>query len=331
MPENIGPGVMIKGTYRLEEKIGNSHLGEIYLGTRDGGEPVTVEILAGSMTSDEETVTRFLQEVEILSSLRHPSLLAAIEAGQDTDTYFLVTAYEHGMVSLNEYLAQHKALEPAQALGFMESIAGALEYTWSEGKILHRDIKPQNIYITADGQARLGGFAIAKSSESQSMGLTGVGFTIGTPEYMSPEQIRTPDDLDFRSDLYSLGVVLYECLVGELPFVEQAPLLLMQKHMDEEPQPLIERTSRVSPQVSALVDRMLAKDRDDRYESWGALISALQVAASGRTRQTKTPKPQTKRTVNTAQKGANSQQHISERVIKVSQRATKIHFPWNRV
>lgn len=115
---------MIKGTYRLEEKIGNSHLGEIYLGTRDGGEPVTVEILAGSMTSDEETVTRFLQEVEILSSLRHPSLLAAIEAGQDTDTYFLVTAYEHGMVSLNEYLAQHKALEPAQALGFMESIAG---------------------------------------------------------------------------------------------------------------------------------------------------------------------------------------------------------------
>lgn len=289
MPSNIGPGVVIKDTYRLEKKIGDSHLGEIFLATRDNGDVVTVEILSGAMTSDEETVTRFLQEVDILSSLRHPNLLAAIEAGQDNDTYFLVTAYEHGMVTLNEFLAQNRPLPEKQALSFIASIAEVLDYTWAERKILHRDIKPQNIFITTDGRARLGGFAIAKSSDEQTdMKLTGVGFTIGTPEYMSPEQIRSPDDLDFRSDLYSLGVVLYECLAGELPFYEQAPFELMLKHMNEEPQPLSERTSRVSKEASNLVDRMLAKDRDDRHESWGELIHAIQAIVSGRKSTTTT-------------------------------------------
>jgi serine/threonine protein kinase len=97
---------------------------------------------------------------------------------------------------------------------------------------------------------------------------------------MSPEQIKTPDDLDFRSDLYALGVVFYECLVGELPFSDTAPILLMQKHMDEIPQSVINRTSRVSRRTSDLIDRMLAKERDQRFASWQALIDEMRGALS---------------------------------------------------
>jgi serine/threonine protein kinase len=276
----VGPGVIIGNDYRLDKKVGESHLGEIYIANHDTA-PVTVEILSGAMTGDEETVSRFLQEVDILSSLKHPNLLGAIEAGQDAETYFLVTTYETGMVGLNAALQKNGPLDEALALQYMINIAEVLQYTWNERKILHRDIKPQNIQVKPNGEAKLTGFAIAKSSEDkQSMGLTGVGFTIGTPEYMSPEQIKTPDDLDFRSDLYALGVVFYECLVGELPFSDTAPILLMQKHMDEIPQSVINRTSRVSRRTSDLIDRMLAKERDQRFASWQALIDEMRGALS---------------------------------------------------
>ena len=268
----IGPGVIIGNGYKLEDKIGESHLGDIYLALKeDEGRLVRIEILSGSVTSDEESVTRFLQEIELLSSLKHDNLLPAIEAGQDNETYFLVTAHEAGM-SLEERLRNGDPLDEKTAIKHLISIAEVLKYTWDERKLLHRDVKPQNIFITKDGKAKLTGFGIAKSSDGQSLGLTGVGFTIGTPEYMSPEQIRAAEDLDFRSDLYALGVVMYESLVGELPFVEEAPILLMQKHMDEIPVPVGERNSNISPACSAMVDKMLAKDCEDRHESWKSLI-----------------------------------------------------------
>jgi serine/threonine-protein kinase len=277
----VGPGVVIGNGYRLQEKVGDSHVGEIYLATQEEEDSIVrVEILTGDMTDDEEAVTRFLQEVELLSSLKHPNLLGAIEAGQDNETYFLVTAHEPGMVSLEQYLRENSPLDAADAMRFMTSIAEVLQYTWSERKILHRDVKPQNIFITEDGQAKLSGFTIAKSSEGQSMGLTGVGFTIGTPEYMSPEQIQASEDLDWRSDLYALGVVAYECVCGELPFVENAPILLMQKHMDETPVSPSEKNGVAKP-VSDVIDKFLLKVPTERGDSWEAVITDLNAVASG--------------------------------------------------
>ena len=289
----IGPGVIIGNGYKLEKKIGESHLGDIYLALKeDEGRLVRIEILSGSVTSDEESVTRFLQEIELLSSLKHPNLLPAIEAGQDNETYFLVTAHEAGM-SLEERLKSGDPLDEKTAINHLISISKVLKYTWDERKLLHRDVKPQNIFITQDGKAKLTGFGIAKSSDGQSLGLTGVGFTIGTPEYMSPEQIRAAEDLDFRSDLYALGVVMYESLVGELPFVEDAPILLMQKHMDEVPIPVCEKNSKISPACSALVDKMLAKGCDERHQSWKELIDeANEVLQSpGKVSKKNTPSP----------------------------------------
>ncbi len=284
LPDDLGicPGVIIGNGYKLDRKIGESHLGDIFVANKeDTGQMVRIEILSGSVTSDEESVTRFLQEIELMSSLKHDNLLSAIEAGQDSDTYFLVTAYETGS-SLQETLQNQQTVGEKDALQYLITIAEVLHYTWNERKLLHRDLKPQNIFITKNNVAKLTGFGIAKSSEGQSLGLTGVGFTIGTPEYMSPEQIRASEDLDFRSDLYALGVVMYEALVGELPFVEDAPILLMQKHMDEIPVPVKERNSAISDGCSALIDKMLAKNPEDRYQSWQELIDeAKNVLATG--------------------------------------------------
>ena len=270
----IGPGVTIGDGYKLDNKIGESHLGDIYLATKESdNRSVRIEILSGSVTSDEEAVTRFLNEIELLRSLKHKNLLPYIEAGQDNQTYFLVTANEPGM-TLEERLRKEGAVDEKSALSYLVSVAEVLRYTWDDNdrKLLHRDIKPQNIYITEDNKAKLTGFGIAKSSDGQSLGLTGVGFTIGTPEYMSPEQIKASENLDFKSDLYGLGVVMYEMLAGELPFIEDAPILLMQKHMDEIPVPLDEKTHQVSKPCSNLVDRMLEKNPDDRHQSWNELI-----------------------------------------------------------
>lgn len=284
--EGIGllAGTKLAGKYSLEKRVGESSLGEIYeatLETEEGIDCVRVEVLSGTM--DDENVGRFLQEVELLTTINHPHILSVIDAGEDTGYYYLVTQSEAGGCSLDEYMLQHSPLAEREVMELMIPIVDALQHVWETKKLLHRDLKPNNVFITRDHQARLTGFGIAKSSEEgQSMDLTGIGFTIGTPEYMSPEQIRGTDDLDFRCDMYSLGIGMYEMLTGSLPFEEIAPLLLMQKQMDEPPEPANERNVNVSAECTELLNRMLEKDREKRYESWQALSDAMQsVVARG--------------------------------------------------
>ncbi len=282
--EQIGllAGTKIAGKYSLERRVGESSLGEIYDATQEDGEGsscVRVEILSGTM--DDENVGRFLQEVELLATIDHPHILRIIDAGEDAGCYYLVTQSEAGGCTLDDYMLQHSPLAEREVMELMIPIVDALHYVWESKKLLHRDFKPNNVFITSDHQARLTGFGIAKSSEEgQSMDLTGIGFTIGTPEYMSPEQIRGSEDLDFRCDMYSLGIGMYEMVTGSLPFEEIAPLLLMQKHMDEPPEPANERNVNVSPECADLLNRMLKKDREDRYESWQALSDAMKSVAA---------------------------------------------------
>lgn len=283
VPENlaIGPGTVVGSGYRLERKIDDTSLGELFLASQENqGRFVGIEILSGETSRDQEKVTRLMQEIELVASMKHDHIVEAIEAGQDGDTYFLVTAYEAGE-TLEQKLRQGSAVAEKDALEYTAAIAAALDYAWREKKVLHRDIKPSTIYITKDNKAKLTGFGIAKSSEGQSLGLTGIGFTIGTPEYMSPEQIQAAEDLDFRADMYSLGIVLFEALTGGLPFQEKSPILLMNMHMDQAPDPVNSRNPSVSAGTTEIVAKMLAKSRDDRYPTWQALIDALKKAAAG--------------------------------------------------
>ena len=227
----------------------------------------------GLLGEDDETVERFLQEIDLISSLKHPNIVSPMDAGWDSQVYFLVTLDIPGK-TLGKILEEGK-IQEFDALCYVASLVNALEYVWKEKKIIHRDIKPQNIYVVNNKHTRLTGFGIAKSSELGPGELTGAGYTIGTPEYMSPEQIRAENDLDFRTDMYSLGCVLYEALTGVIPFSDTAPILIMSRHLDENHVPVIERNSEVSEESSSIVDRMLAKDRRHRYGSWSELLEQV--------------------------------------------------------
>ena len=274
---SIQPGTVLRNVYKIEEPIGHSSLGEMYVASRvPDGAKVQLEVL---VDADQEKIDRLSREVELLASLQHESIVRAFDAGQDGDIFFL--ASEHTPGQTLERILTEGAIDEGPALMFARDIAAALQYAWEQQKILHRDVKPPNIFIPAENRAKLMGFGIAKSGESQSMGLTGVGFTIGTPEYMSPEQIKAEDDLDFRSDMYALGCVLYEMVTGSLPFDEDAPILLMQKQMDEDPEPPSERSEDVSAECSDTILWMMQKPRDERPQSWDQLIGHIDQLLSG--------------------------------------------------
>jgi serine/threonine protein kinase len=282
--EHVGlpSGTKIGEKYTLIRHVGESSLGDIYVAsqqTDDGETHVRVELLTGQM--EDESVGRFLQEVDLLSKLENPNILKTLDAGEDGGRYYLVTATAEDGCTLDEYMLQHSPLAEREAMELLVPIVDALQYVWETNKLLHRDLKPSNIFITGDQQAKLTGFGIAKSSEEgQSMNLTGAGFTIGTPEYMSPEQVHGAGDLDFRCDMYSLGIMLYEMVTGSLPFESIAPVQLMIMHANEPPELANERNPNVTQECAAVIDQMLAKDREDRYETWQDLGGAFQRIAA---------------------------------------------------
>ncbi|MCJ8331577.1 MAG: serine/threonine protein kinase [Lentisphaeria bacterium] len=274
----IEAGNLIRNIYQIERHLGESSLGDYYIAVvTSDGRKVKLEILEDA---DQENIDRLSREIELLASFDHPNIFRAFDAGQDGNLFFLASEYEEGE-TLEEIL-KRGPIDPVSCVIIASEIASALNYAWDHSKILHRDLKPTNMFITETQKTKLMGFGIAKSGEGQSMGLTGVGFTVGTPEYMSPEQIRAVDDLDFRSDMYGLSCVLYEMLTGSLPFIEEAPILLMQKQMDEDPEPVNVRNPEVSQAIANVVQKMMQKDRDDRYQSWQDLEADFQSVIDGR-------------------------------------------------
>ena len=272
-PAAIKPNSMVADRYQIGEKLCNTSLGELY-GARDlkYESDVSIEIL-GAVGNDDEKVERFLQEIDLLKELNHSNILVPRDAGWDDIVYYLVTDRLPGR-TLQEDLKKG-TVEEMNALVYASSVASALDYVWQERKIIHRDIKPQHIFIGNDNQTRLTGFGIAKSSETGVSGLTGEGYTIGTPEYMSPEQIRADESLDFRADMYSLGCVLYETFTGTIPFPDNAPILMMQRHLDEAPQPVQQKNHHITEASSKIVHRLLEKECNQRYSSWTSLLGDL--------------------------------------------------------
>jgi len=284
VPLGIFPGVTLGNGYRIEEQLEETSVGETYKAYQVAMQRhVMVKTLSPSMVYDEESLGRFLREVKLTGSLRHPHILGAIDAGADSGIYFLVTEYKPG-VTLQQSLQQRGgALPEKEVLGLLIPIAEALQHAWREKKILHRNVKPENILITESQQPMLMNLGIAKSMEEDSMNLTGADYTVGTPEYMSPEQVQGEDDIDFRADLYSMGIVLYRAVVGEVPFSDPNPVMLMTKQLEEDPEPACERNPDVSGRCSSLIDKMLRKDKEERYKSWQELIDAMRAIAAGKT------------------------------------------------
>src|SRR5919205_2600613 len=250
----------LNNRYQLEQKIGEGGMARVYRG-RDLrlNRQVAIKVLHSHYASDTNFLQRFHHEAQAAANLRHPNIVDVYDVGQDGDTHYIVMEYVPGS-DLKALIMRNGALPIDQAVYTAECVANGLEAAHRIGMV-HRDIKPQNIIVGEQGQVKITDFGIAKSSLSTAMTETGV--TFGTADYISPEQARgqpaTP-----RSDIYSLGVTLYETLTGRLPFTGDSSIAVAMQHVSADPPPPRMYNPRIPPQLESLVLRAMSKEPDGR-------------------------------------------------------------------
>jgi serine/threonine-protein kinase len=246
--------------YELDQKIGEGGMARVYRG-RDLrlNRQVAIKVLHSHFASDSNFLQRFHHEAQAAANLRHPNIVDVYDVGQDDDIHYIVMEYVAGS-DLKALLMRNGALPIDQAVYVSECVANGLEAAHRVGMV-HRDVKPQNIIVGEQGQVKITDFGIAKSSLSTA--LTETGVTFGTADYISPEQARgqpaTP-----RSDIYSLGVTLYETLTNRLPFSGDSSIAVAMQHVSADPPPPRMYNARIPPQLEALVLRALSKEPDSR-------------------------------------------------------------------
>lgn len=233
---------------------------------------VVVKIPDQSMIGDPAQFERFQREMEVMSILDHPSILKGLGSGKYNRIPFLVTELVDGQ-SLRVLIDNSAPLPPDQAVSLTRSIADGMAYC-HKSEVIHRDLKPENILITADRQPVIMDFGLALTKGSHRVTYSNLSATMGTPDYMAPEQIEGQRG-DQRTDVYALGTILYELLAGKPPFTGDSSLAIMAQHLNNTAPRLDKVNPAVSPQLAAIVARCLAHDPAQRYESMEALIEAL--------------------------------------------------------
>lgn len=254
---------LLDDRYRLLERIGGGGMAEVFLAedvllTRQ----VAVKILRSQFTGDEEFVTRFRQEARAAARLSHPNIVNIYDVGCEDETYYIVMEYVPGE-TLKECIKGQQSLSPEVALEYAIQIAAALKHA-HDNQIIHCDIKPHNILIHRDGTAKVADFGIARAISSQTS--TQVAGVMGSVHYLSPEQARGYG-VDAQSDIYSLGVVLYEMLAGKTPFDGNSPITIAMKHIQEQPCPLNEINTGIPAPLVGLVNKAMAKKPENRHAS----------------------------------------------------------------
>jgi len=279
---NVYSGLVL-GDFIIKRKLGVGGMGEVWLAEQKSMQrEVALKILSPALAEDENFCIRFQQEAKNSGKLMHPNIVTAFYAGVEDNLHYLAMSYVEGR-PLEEVIEEYKTIPEQQALAIIRNIAEALDYGWSKFKLIHRDIKPSNIMLTRDGSAKLLDLGISKSiiEGDSSMTLTKAGVFVGTPYYVSPEQVRNVPDLDCRADIYSLGAVLFHMLCGIVPYEASTPMGVVAMHLSE-PLPDIRRTNpETSTGLSALVRKMMDKDRSKRYASWTEVIDDVDKLAQG--------------------------------------------------
>lgn len=259
------------GRYLLEQEIGRGGAGTVWR-ARDPllQREVAIKLLTGPMLGeDRDDTQRFLAEARAIARLVHQNIVVLYDYGTEDGRHWLAMQMVQGR-ALSKVVSKDGPMSPVRTVEIARQILRAIRYAHGQ-HLLHRDVKSSNILLDeASGMALLGDFGIALLQDSER--LTTEGVALGTPEYMSPEQCQGYP-LDERSDLYSLGVVLYECLSGKPPFLAEAPLAIAYKHVHESPPP-IQRTD-LPPALMAILRKALAKKKEDRYGSAEAMLEAL--------------------------------------------------------
>jgi serine/threonine-protein kinase len=252
------------GVYEIISELGRGAMGEVYLARYPAIEQeVAIKVLPSVLARDKTYIKRFLLEGTIAAQLNHPSIVSVYEVKNTGDIYYIVMEYCKGE-TLAQLLVRKKHLRVERALAIIGHAAAALAQAHGRN-IIHRDIKPENIMVTKRGKVKVMDFGLAKNFAGSTR-LTATGMTIGTPQYMSPEQWRD-QDIGPASDIYSLGIVLFELMTGRAPFVADSPFALMRKALDEPFPSAPELNENVSENVNQILRNMVGMDSKHRYAS----------------------------------------------------------------
>lgn len=265
------------GGYEVTGVLGAGGMGEIYEVRNVISDRVeAMKVLLSDLRSEAELAERFMREIKLQARLRHENI-AGLHTAFEADGQLIMIMELVDGETLSEQLV-HKGLDIAGAVDAALQSLAALDYAHSQG-VVHRDIKPSNIMVTGDGVVKIMDFGIAKAAKDKS--LTRTGNLIGSLHYMSPEQVRGDADVDGRTDIYSLGVVLYEMVTGRKPFDGNSEFSIMKAHLEEAPVPPDEIDGSVDPELSDVILTAMAKDRKERYQRAGAFLADLKEVTSG--------------------------------------------------
>ena len=277
------------GPYDLIRKIGEGGMGAVYQAhdTRDGT-VVALKVLPRSRARDKVFVERFEREARAAFELDHPNIVHGLDVGNADGYHFLVMEFVQGH-DVYALLEQRGRLPEREVLSIMAQVALALDHIHGE-RLVHRDIKPENIIVTAQGEAKLTDMGLAMDNEAQGRRrITRSGIAMGTPFYLSPEQIEGKTNIDIRADIYALGATVYEMVTGRPPFDGETPAVVMMKHLNETVPSPHDVDHAVSLNFCHILEKMMAKDPAERYQTPADMLTDLALLKEGHAPTSKRP------------------------------------------
>jgi len=272
-PETIDLTGRVLGDYQLLRRLGRGGMADVYLAKQNSlNRNVALKILKPELAKDNSYVQRFRQEAQAAANLIQANIVQIYEVGQAESFYFIAQEYVQGR-NLRQYVTRHGAVEPVMAINVIRQCAMALQKA-GEHHVIHRDIKPENIMLSTKGEVKIADFGLARVNNMNNPALTQIGITMGTPLYMSPEQVDG-SSIDHRSDLYSLGVTAYHMLAGNPPFDGDNALAIALQHVKDKPIPISELRPDVPAELCGIIERLMAKKPSDRPADAKSLLKEL--------------------------------------------------------
>lgn len=268
------------GGFELIEKIGEGAMGVVYKARQASMDRiVALKILSPRLARSPRYVARFTREARVVAHLNHPGIVAGIDVGEDQGYHYFAMEFVEGH-TVQEILDEKKTIPEKRAIVIAIKVAEALGHAWDRG-LVHRDVKPANIVITKGGRVKIADLGLAKYTQKDDVSLTDTGTTVGTAYYISPEQARGDDEIDIRTDIYSLGATLYHMVTGEPPY-KGTPVSVMTQHVSANVPDARARCTDVSEGLSDIIAMMMAKVPCERYRSPSELIIDLKRVLEGK-------------------------------------------------